>query len=265
MKHPELPGAGPCGKRPLSTGSQMTIRHRLGFRTAGMRAMPLAKALETIAGAGYSLVEFCMEHPEAERYRGDLFGLGISAVSYHGKKDAPNLRRAGISKAMEKAVELRASLLVLGSPVGSATAGFLGECHWVMDRLPEGVRPAWEPEPGTTLGDLVVFNEMAGMLGPRAGLNLDFGHAFIDGLSPRAATGLSGGRLLHVHIEDVSGTAHKHLVPGQGSFPWEELMPSLDDIGYSGPLVIDLFTLPSEPFHYVRRALHEALYRLGVE
>lgn len=264
MKRPDLTGSGPGGERPLSTGSPMKVRHRLGFRTSGMRGMPLDAALETIAAAGYALVEFCMEHPEAEDYRGDLFGLGISAVSYHGKKDDPGQRKRSISLAMEKAGEIGASVLVLGSPAGTAASEFIAECHWTLDRLPAGVRPAWEPEPGTALSNLAVFLELAQMLGPRAGLNLDFGHAFLDGLTPGPACSLACGRLLHVHVEDVRRRNHTHLLPGEGDFPWGELMPALDHIRYPGPLVVDLFDLPPDPARYISDSFKSAIKHLGV-
>ncbi len=250
-----------------SAGDVESVSDRLGFRTAGLRGFSVEHALELIAGAGYSLVEYCMEHPGASSYRGDLCGLRLSAVSYHGKKDGAFARRAGISRAIEKAVELDASVLVLGSPLSAQAswASFLEECVWLLGELPGSLRPAWEPEPGTVLADLTAFGELVASVGDRAGVNLDFGHCFLDGLRPCEAVKRSGGSLVHTHVEDISGRDHVHLLPGEGGFPWIELLPSLAGNGYSGPIVVDLFDLPSSPGDYIANSLKSALREMGVQ
>lgn len=242
-----------------------SVPKRLGFRTAGLRGMPLEEALGVVAEAGYALVEFCMEHPGAPSYRGNLSGLGLSAISYHGKKDLPRTRERMIRSAVEKACELGAGTLVLGSPLGSlcSRGAFFEECLKVMKMLPKGLTPAWEPEPGTVLKDLEVFRELADHLGPGAGLNLDFGHAFLDGLRPADAVRKAGAGIVHTHIEDIAYGVHEHLIPGRGDFPWKELLSSLGDVDYRGPLVVDLFVLPVDPMLYIKRSYNEMLRELG--
>jgi sugar phosphate isomerase/epimerase len=247
-------------------GFMETVPQRLGFRTSGFRGVALEKALGTIAEAGYALVEFCMEHPDASSYSGSLSGLGVSSVSYHGKKDSLSVRERMIGSSISKAVELDARVVVLGSPLSSLCTreAFFDECSRVMNMLPRGIRPAWEPEPGTVLKDLPVFGELTDHLGPEAGLNLDFGHALLDGLSPAAAVQLSCGRILHTHIEGIAGGVHQHLIPGRGDFPWKAMLRALDGIRYSGPLVVDLFELPDAPASYVRASYDGVLGELGV-
>jgi sugar phosphate isomerase/epimerase len=244
----------------------MMFRERLGFRTSGMAELPLGKALAHIAEAGFCLVEFCMEHPDAMDYRGDLCGLGLSAVSYHGKRDDYATRRRHIALTLEKAQEMGTGVAVLGSPVFNSVSlrSFLEECEWVMDRLPPGVRPAWEPEPGTLLEGIREFGKLAEELGPEAGLNLDFGHAHLEGLNPGTAMSMADGRILHCHIEDVPEREHVHLLPGDGVYPWKLLVSAMAHHQYSGPLVVDLFALPSDPREFVRRAHDSALRLLEV-
>lgn len=243
-----------------------SVPQRLGFRTAGLGRVPLEEALEMIAEAGYALVEFCMEHPDASSYSGSLSGLGVSSVSYHGKKDSVCTRERMIDASISKAVELDAGVVVLGSPLSSLCSreAFFDECSRVMNMLPRGIRPAWEPEPGTVVKNLEVFWELADALGAEAGLNLDFGHAFLDGLSPAAAARLSCGRILHTHIEDIAIGVHQHLIPGRGDFPWKAMLSALDGIRYSGPVVVDLFELPEAPALYVRASYAGVLRELGV-
>lgn len=244
-----------------------SVPQRLGFRTAGLGGVPLEEALGMIAEAGYTLVEFCMEHRGAASFNGNLSGLGLSSVSYHGKKDPSDVRERMIHSAILKAQELGAVVVVLGSPLSSLCSreAFIEECHRVMDMLPKGIRPAWEPEPGTVLNDLAVFGELADQLGPDAGLNLDFGHAFLDGLSPSEALKDQGDRILHTHIEDIVFGVHKHLLPGRGGFPWKAMWSALAGIRYSGPLIVDLFELSGAPSSYVKASYNGILRELGVE
>ena len=245
----------------------MMFRERLGFRTSGMADLPLGKALAHIAEAGFCMVEFCMEHPDAVGFRGDLCGLRISAVSYHGKRDDYATRRRKIALTLEKAEETSTPLVVLGSPMKGSVSrpGFREECLWVLDRLPPGVRPAWEPEPGTLLEGIREFGKLAEELGPEAGLNLDFGHAHLEGLNPGKAMSMADGRVLHCHIEDVPEREHVHLVPGDGVFPWKLLVSAMAHHEYSGPLVVDLFNLPADSREFVRRAHDSALRLLEVD
>ncbi len=248
------------------TGFLESVTQRLGFRTAGLGKVPLEEALGMIAEAGYTLVEFCMEHRDASSYGGSLSGLGLSSVSYHGKRDTPDVRERMIHSAVGKACELGAGVLVLGSPLSSLCSreAFFEECSRVMNMLPSGMRPAWEPEPGTVLNDLAVFGELADHLGSEAGLNLDFGHAFLDGSSPSVAVQSYGDRILHTHIEDIACGVHRHLLPGHGEFPWKAMLKALAGIRYSGPLVVDLFELPDAPLTYVKASYSGVLRELGV-
>jgi sugar phosphate isomerase/epimerase len=244
----------------------VSLRQRLGFRTAGLGGVPLEEALEIIATAGYAMVEFCMEHRDASSYTGSLSGLALSSVSYHGKRDTPDVRERMIHSAVGKACELGAGILVLGSPLSSLCSleAFVEECLRVMRMLPKGMRPAWEPEPGTVLKDLAVFGELAAHLGSEAGLNLDFGHAFLDGLSPSEAVLSHGERILHTHIEDIVPGVHEHLIPGRGEFPWKDMLKALNGVCYSGPLVVDLFIMPDNPALYIKSSYDAFLGTLGV-
>jgi len=68
----------------------------------------------------------------------------------------------------------------------------------------------------------------------------DFGHAHLTGIDQRRALSLIGDKLVCTHIHDNFENNDHHLIPGIGTVKWEEIMPTLNDIGYQGPLTLEL-------------------------
>jgi sugar phosphate isomerase/epimerase len=229
----------------------------LGFRTSGLREVPLEEALRGIRDAGYQAVEFCLEHPEASletlRFAGGL-GLRVSAVSYHGKRDTPEKRLAMGSRAVELAFAAGVSVVVLGSPLDHREC-FQKEIRELYRMCRDrGIMPAWETEPGTILDSLAEWQELIAPLGPLAGINLDAGHLHLQGSLSEETLEALGRRIHHVHIEGMKLGSHTHLLPGGGDLDWGVLLRGLRRAGYRGPLVIDLFHLPADWRSFIIRA-----------
>lgn len=230
---------------------------RLGFRTAGLRHLPIKQVLRGISQAGYQTVEFCLEHPgcsgeslkSAERY-----GLQVSAVSYHGKRDPMNLRLKQGLRAIELAGEHGLDTVVLGSPL-AGMEGFIHEAEILYEQAAgKGIRLAWETEPGTVLDSLEDFRSMIFPLGTAAGLNLDAGHLHLQGNCTAVEIASLKNRIHHVHVEGMTFGTHLHLIPGKGDVKWPELFAGLTLAGYDKSLTIDLFSIPSEWESFISRA-----------
>ncbi len=230
---------------------------RTGFRTSGLKHLPLKTALDGIVRAGFQTVEFCLEHPEASRTTLELarkMGLNISSVSYHGKNDAPGTRLENGKRAIRMAAESLVDVVVLGSPVRDRD-GFLREAADLYDmccRL--GVKPAWETEPGTVLDGIDEFHMHIASLGPLAGINLDAGHLHLQERCTVEDIRVLGDRIFHVHVEGMNRSEHRHLIPGRGDMEWQNLFRGLAEAGYGGPLTIDLFDIPADWRGYLQRA-----------
>jgi protein FrlC len=52
---------------------------------------------------------------------------------------------------------------------------------------------------------------------PALGANLDIGHAVCAGENPLESIELLAGRIWNVHIEDIRGRKHFHLIPGEAT------------------------------------------------
>lgn len=230
---------------------------KIGFRTSGLKHLPLKVALEGIASAGYQTVEFCLEHPEASSSTLEYArktGLEISAVSYHGKRDNSDTRLRNGMRAIGTAAECSVPVVVLGSPL-TGLDDFLDESSRLYEMCcTHGVKPAWETEPGTILDGLDEFISYIVPLGSNAGINLDAGHLHIQNRCTASDIRSLGQRIFHVHVEGMNHSEHRHLIPGLGDLKWMDLFAGLSGAGYTGSLTIDLFDLPANWRKYLEQA-----------
>lgn len=121
---------------------------------------------------------------------------------------------------------------------------------------PLGVRVGVEYEPGLLVeraGELAEVMERVGS--PLLGANLDIGHSWLDGEAPEAAVGLLAGRIWNLHLEDIAGRKHYHLIPGEGDLPFGRYFQALDAAGYDGFYTLELYTYPDSPDEAGRASL----------
>jgi len=111
-----------------------------------------------------------------------------------------------------------------------------------------GVNVGIECEPGL----FVEFaTELSGWIEainhPRLGANLDIGHSVVLGEGIKAPVKALKNRIWNMHVEDLPGLKHYHMVPGTGTFDWQTLKSSLKLIGYERFLTVELYTQTERP------------------
>ena len=79
------------------------------------------------------------------------------------------------------------------------------------------------------------------------GANLDIGHCQVIGESIPAAIELLGDRIWNLHVEDIPGRKHYHLIPGEGTLDWRGAKAALKTIGYERYLTVELYTHTDDP------------------
>ena len=72
------------------------------------------------------------------------------------------------------------------------------------------------------------------------GINLDAGHSFLEGNDPAFVVREIGKRLFTTHLQDNFGVNDDHQPPGLGKINWEALLSALKEIGYNGPLMMEM-------------------------
>jgi sugar phosphate isomerase/epimerase len=121
---------------------------------------------------------------------------------------------------------------------------------------PLGVRVGVEYEPGLLVERAAELAEVIERVGsPLLGANLDIGHSWLDGEAPEAAVGLLAGRIWNLHLEDIAGRKHFHLIPGQGDLPFPRYFDALETAGYDGFYTLELYTYPDRPDEAGRASL----------
>lgn len=79
---------------------------------------------------------------------------------------------------------------------------------------------------------------------PAIGLNCDPSHLFPMGQIPHQVVYEVADRVFHVHCSDNDGQTNAHWRPGKGKVDWRAFIVALDDVGYEGPLSIELEDVP---------------------
>lgn len=122
-----------------------------------------------------------------------------------------------------------------------------------------GVRIGIEYEPGLLLensAELLRFLEKIDS--PWLGANLDIGHSHVAREDVAGVVQALGEKIFHVHLEDIKGHKHFHLIPGEGDLDFDIILSTLARQSYAGYVTVELYSYPQRPEAAARLA-HEHL------
>ncbi|NQW02691.1 MAG: sugar phosphate isomerase/epimerase [Acidobacteria bacterium] len=88
-------------------------------------------------------------------------------------------------------------------------------------------------------------------------LLFDIGHAQMSGEDPRVALTAAGDRLGYVHLDDNDGIGDLHLALTDGVQTRQsltDLFTVLDDVGYAGPVSLEMKSDLPDPADAIRRS-----------
>lgn len=104
------------------------------------------------------------------------------------------------------------------------------DCILCVENMPPGVFP------GSRMADLAAI--VAEVDHPCIGLAIDTGHAHLVD-SPGSETRAAGAFLRTTHVHDNHGRQDIHLPPSLGTIDWAAWVGALDEIGYTGPVMLE--------------------------
>ncbi len=127
----------------------------------------------------------------------------------------------------------------------------------------KNIRVGMEYEPGLLVECFGELKDLMDTIGAgNFGANLDLGHSHVLGEDPKEVVEGLASKIFHVHLEDICGRKHYHLVPGDGDIDFGAIRRALDGISYSGFIAVELYTYPDNPEDAAVRAFRY-LDRLG--
>lgn len=200
----------------------------------------------------------------------DRFGAGDQWSATYSTAAGDNARRQSAVQEAEAALQIARripfNVLVvhLGTPAAKNNPGDNVRASAVrsaeeISRIAEplGVRVALEVIPNalSSAASLVQMLERDLESTTNAGLCMDFGHAFLTGDVPDAVE-VSAEHLIATHVHDNHGRDDEHLVPFLGAIPWDEVLVTMQKIGYEGTYLMELANTgsPAAVLEEARRA-----------
>lgn len=170
------------------------------------------------------------------RHRADRIDLILRTLQFAKDIGAPN-------------ISITSGRTLGGMPPDAAARQFTESIPPILDRADAlGVDVGIECEPGLFIEYVAELRDLIERLNhPRLGANLDIGHSQVIGESiPKVIRALRG-RIWNMHVEDIPGRKHYHMIPGEGTLDWPALRQALRDIGYQRYLSVELYTHTERP------------------
>ena len=247
-----------------------------GYNTNGFAHHKLEEALEIVADCGYRGVAltldnhhcnpFTAEPADILRLRQLLEKLKLRVVIETGaryllnpqRKHYPTLvsvegrpiRLEFLRRAVDIAHELNAECVSFWSgapepniPEHQAWDWLVTGCLQLAEHAKRrGVQLAFEPEPGMLVDDMAKFEVLKKHItSARFGLTLDVGHVFCTETAPfRQIYGKFANLIRNIHIEDIRGRKHEHLMFGEGELDFVAILCVLSDNKYNGLINVEL-------------------------
>ncbi len=252
---------------------------QLGYNTNGLAHHGLPAAIKLLADIGYRSVAITLDHatlnPYGKHFVEELYQVqslleehGMASVIETGarylldpqRKHEPSLlspRTAGRPQRIEFLRHAIDIAVALGSDCVSLWSGVLpGDVspEAGMPHLAEGLQVVldyagrhgmqlgFEPEPGMLVDTMLSYAELLELVdSPFLKLTLDIGHLHCLGETPIAdVIHTWHERLVNVHIEDMRHGRHEHLMFGEGEIDFPPILEALREVGYDGPLNVEL-------------------------
>lgn len=183
---------------------------------------------------------------------------------YRADRSAMILKTLEFAKAVgARNISITSGRLLGGMPPAKAEQQFAESMKPILDRAEAlEIDIGIECEPGLYLEYVAELYDWAHRLGsPRFGANLDIGHSVVIGESVSAVVHMMRGRIWNLHVEDLPGRKHYHMIPGEGTFDWGVLRNALESIGYDRFMTVELYTHTQDPqsaaeksFRFLRQA-----------
>jgi sugar phosphate isomerase/epimerase len=165
----------------------------------------------------------------------------------------------------------------LGSPHITVTTGlperegdfalqeklFFASLSEIVSRRPKNMKVSIEQEPEHIIHRADQLLSLCRAFEGEVFANFDVGHSFVAGEDPAAAVRTLTPYLSNIHLEDIKGKVHRHLLFGEGDIDFGTLFMALRETDYRGDITPDLYPFKDEPARALK-ASAEFLAEMGI-
>lgn len=176
---------------------------------------------------------------------GDQWGDVISNAVPDNPRRQHAIREADAALDIARKIPAGVFVVHLGTPASKGGENNRGAALRSAEEIcqlaePVGVRVAFEVIPNdlSSAQALVTLLERD-LEAPRAGICMDFGHAFLMG-DIADAIETAAEHLITTHVHDNRRKQDDHLVPFEGRIDWDAALMSMQKIGYDGTYLMEI-------------------------
>lgn len=176
---------------------------------------------------------------------GDQWGEVISNAVPDTTRRQHAVREAGAALNIARTIPADVFVVHLGTPAAKGGENSRGAALRSAEEIcrlaePVGVRVAFEVIPNdlSSASALVTLLERD-LEAPRAGICMDFGHAFLMGEIADAVE-TAAEHVITTHVHDNRRKQDDHLVPFEGRIDWDSALMSMQKIGYDGTYLMEI-------------------------
>jgi sugar phosphate isomerase/epimerase len=251
-------------------GSAQRTRYQLGYGLYGMRSLPHMEGLGHIARIGYKHAEITLRpgwdtEPKLLNRAGRaairqrISDLGLTLVDVmEGIQPASNASVESNLERLRMAAEMAhecspGAPALIQSPIGGRPGAWMERRKAMADELAIWASKLDEldvtfcikPHSKQTMGRP---EEMLWMLQqvnhPRMRGVYDYGHFMAFGLDLVTTIRQVGQHAGFIHIKDAVGKApdHRFVLPGDGGVDYRLFLKTMEEVGYKGPIVVEVST-----------------------
>lgn len=176
---------------------------------------------------------------------GDQWGEVISNAVPDNARRQHAVREADAALNIARRIPADVFVVHLGTPAAKGGDNSRGAALRSAEEIcgladPLGVRVAFEiiPNDLSSASALVTLLERD-LETPRAGICMDFGHAFLMGEIADAVE-TAAEHLITTHVHDNRRKQDDHLVPFDGRIDWDAALMSMQKIGFDGTYLMEI-------------------------
>jgi sugar phosphate isomerase/epimerase len=238
---------------------RLSLDHLAAIRSHGFEAVEVfatrshfdyhdAAAIEQLAAwlSGTGLALHGIHAPITDRLAtGDQWGEVISNAVPDNARRQHAVHEADAALNIARRIPADVFVVHLGTPAAKGGDNSRGAALRSAEEIcrladPLGVRVAFEiiPNDLSSAPALVTLLERD-LEAPRAGICMDFGHAFLMGEIADAVE-TAAEHLITTHVHDNRRKQDDHLVPFDGRIDWDAALMSMQKIGYDGTYLMEI-------------------------